>query len=153
MVLDGASHGDDLFLSASGILPAAGGFGRNHACGTSHAGKGFVDEVDTDPGGRPRMNPKIDADGETWEASLDRHEPHPGVTALVFSCLTNSQRPWHVVEIPSSDVNGKGVEALGDDYLHTLFARSQTMDFLHGDPMDEQQLSYDPDSAPIETGH
>jgi single-stranded DNA-specific DHH superfamily exonuclease len=102
--------------------------------------------------GRQMMNPKIDADGETWVVALDKHEPHPGVAALVFSCLTNTQRPWHVVELPASEVTGSGVEALGEDYLQSLFVRSQTMDYLHGDPLDAQQLSFDAEPPPTALG-
>ncbi len=73
--------------------------------------------------------PTIQADGETWEVSLDRHEPHPGIRALVFSCVSNPQRAYHVVEVPAEEVPGD--EGWPQERLSRLFADSDPMDVAH----------------------
>ncbi len=76
--------------------------------------------------------PTLKADGETWEVSLDRHEPHPGIRALVFSCVSNPQRAYHVVEVPADEVAGEEpLAALPDERLTQLFADSDPMDVAH----------------------
>ncbi len=78
------------------------------------------------------MAARIQADGETWEARLDRHEPHPGIHAVVFSCISNPQRAYHVVEVPAAEVPApERLEALPRDRLSQLFADSDPMDVAH----------------------
>lgn len=78
------------------------------------------------------MAPRIKADGDTWEARLDRFDPHPGVRAVVFSCVSNPQRPYHVVEVPAEDIPADGrLDALPKEQLVCLFAASDPMDVVH----------------------
>lgn len=78
------------------------------------------------------MGRRIQADGETWEASLDRHEPHPGVRAVVFSCISNPQRAYHVVEVPADELRAPDhLEALPGARLSELFADSDPLDVAH----------------------
>ncbi len=78
------------------------------------------------------MRPTIEADGETWVASLDRMEPHPGVRAVVFSCVSNPQRPYHVVEVSAAEVPGpERLEELPRERLSQLFADSDPLDVSH----------------------
>ncbi len=78
------------------------------------------------------MATRIEADGETWVASMDRSQPHPGVRAVVFSCVSNPQRPYHVVEVSATEISG--AEALQDlprERLAQLFADSDPLDVAH----------------------
>jgi hypothetical protein len=76
--------------------------------------------------------PIVRADDERWEVRIDRFDPHPGIHALVFFCLSNPQRPWHVVEVPADQVPGADeLAALPEDRLVALFADSDPMDFPH----------------------
>ncbi len=86
------------------------------------------------------MRPRIERDGETWEARMDRHDPHPGVRAVVFSCVSNPQRAYHVVEVSERDVpDEEGLGSLGDDRLGSLFDRSGPMDYVHDSGADPPQ--------------
>ncbi len=85
------------------------------------------------------MGPTIDADGETWAVSLDRHEPHPGIHALVFSCISNPQRPYHVVEVSSDEVPAPDrLDDLTRDRLTQLFSDSDPMDVIHDPSADPE---------------
>lgn len=74
----------------------------------------------------------IDANGETWEVSLDARAPHPGVRAVVFHCVTNEQQGWRVVEVPADRFESESSLArLEDDELEVLFRRSDAFDYVH----------------------
>jgi len=78
------------------------------------------------------MRPRIEADGEMWEARLDRHEPHPGIRAVVFSCISNPQRAYHVVEVPADEIPApERLATLPGNRLSQLFADSDPMDVAH----------------------
>ncbi len=85
------------------------------------------------------MAVKIVADGETWEVSLDRHDPHPALRALVFSCVSNPQRAYHVVEVPAEEVPGEErLTALSPERLAQLFADSDPLDVAHDPSADPE---------------
>jgi hypothetical protein len=78
------------------------------------------------------MGKMFKADGDEWLARLDRHDPHPGVRALVFHCISNTSRGWRVIEVPADRFpNDDGLEELTGDELDTLFAGSQPLDYSH----------------------
>jgi len=85
------------------------------------------------------MRPTIQADGETWEARLDLHEPHPGVRAIVFNCISNPQRAYHVVEVAADEIPGpERLDALPGGRLSELFADSDPLDVTHDPAADPQ---------------
>ena len=71
------------------------------------------------------------ADGDTWRVTSDERHPERAVRTIVFHCLSNSQRPYRVVEVAASVVGERNVEELGEAELNALFDRTQTMDFSH----------------------
>ncbi len=78
------------------------------------------------------MPPTFEADGETWVARLDRMAPHPGVRAVVFSCVSNPQRAYHVVEVSAAELPGpERLEELPRERLSELFADSDPLDVSH----------------------
>jgi hypothetical protein len=82
----------------------------------------------------------------TWEVTVSRHEPHPGVTAIVFHCVTNSQEPYRVVEVPSGDLDAE-LSQFGDAELDALFARSEIMDYSHDPAAHPDRLDEPPPAA------
>jgi hypothetical protein len=76
---------------------------------------------------------RFDADGDTWEVGYERHPARPDLDAVVFHCVSDTQRPYRVIPLPP-DLRRDGGEA-GEDppraRLRRLFDRSQTMDFVH----------------------
>lgn len=78
------------------------------------------------------MARSIKADGERWEFRIDEKRPHPGVSALVFFCLTNGSRPYRVVEVPAAQLPGpEALDQLDTEELERLFSESDVMDFVH----------------------
>jgi len=85
---------------------------------------------------------RIEADGETWEARLDPREAHPGLRSIVFSCVSNPQRAYHVVEVPADELpTAQRLDVLPEGRLAQLFHDS--------DPMD---VSHDPSADPLHPG-
>ncbi|MGH7504395.1 MAG: hypothetical protein ACRELX_02040 [Longimicrobiales bacterium] len=76
------------------------------------------------------MANRIEADGDTWEITVDRGEEAPGVNAVVFHCVSNPQRPYRVTAIGGSEAE-QGAGAIGDARLRQLFGGSQVMGFVH----------------------
>jgi len=84
------------------------------------------------------MVKRIEADGDTWEAALASDRTTTGAAALVFHCVSNSQRPYRVVPVPpaggagapASDGGVAGASRLDARDLRDLFDRSQVMDFV-----------------------
>ncbi len=75
---------------------------------------------------------RIEADGETWEAQLDPHEAHAGLRAIVFSCISNPQRPYHVVEVAAGELTGADrLDDLPRERLSQLFLDSDPLDVAH----------------------
>jgi hypothetical protein len=91
------------------------------------------------------MRRSLRADGHTWEAALARAEPHPGVRAIVFHCMTSSQEPYRVVEVPSDRVpDDAALGQLPDTELEELFRRAAIMDFVHDPAADPATLEEHP---------
>jgi hypothetical protein len=83
----------------------------------------------------------INADGDTWRVTRDEHDRRRAVDTIVFHCVSNSQRPYRVVEVPDAALDGRGLDTLSEEELTALFGRSQVMDFTH-----------DPDANPRRPG-
>jgi hypothetical protein len=77
------------------------------------------------------MPEQIRADGDTWRVTSDERDPGHAVRTIVFHCVSNSQRPYRVVQVAEPVLGGRDVEELGRDELNALFRRSHTMDFSH----------------------
>lgn len=77
------------------------------------------------------MRELFHADGDTWRVTSDAHDSQRAVHTVVFHCISNSQRPYRVVEIPDPVLKGRDVDALKEPELTQLFGRSQTMDYSH----------------------
>ena len=71
------------------------------------------------------------ADGDTWRVTSDERHPERAVRTIVFHCLSNSQRPYRVVEVAEPVLGERNVEELGTEELSALFRRTHTMDFSH----------------------
>jgi hypothetical protein len=76
--------------------------------------------------------PEIKAQGETWAVGVDRHEPHPGVRAIVFHCVSNPQRPYRVVEVPLGVADTtEALADLSEEQLVRLLEGADFMDYVH----------------------
>jgi hypothetical protein len=71
------------------------------------------------------------ADGDTWHITSDERHPQRAVRTIVFHCVSNSQRPYRVVEVAEPVLGGRKVEELREEELDALFRRTHTMDFSH----------------------
>jgi hypothetical protein len=77
------------------------------------------------------MRELFQADGDTWRVSSDAHDSQRAVHTVVFHCVSNSQRPYRVVEVPDPLLDDRDVDSMKEPELTELFGRSQTMDFSH----------------------
>jgi len=77
------------------------------------------------------MPRRLKLDGDDWEIGVDRYDPHPGVRAVVFHCVSNPQRPYRVAEIPAARAAAEDVERWPADELRELFEDSDPMDVPH----------------------
>lgn len=77
------------------------------------------------------MHEEFHADGETWQVSTDPHDIGRDVRTVVFHCVSNSSRPYRVVEVPDSLLQGREFDSLNGEELRQLFDRTHTMDFSH----------------------
>lgn len=79
--------------------------------------------------------PKIKAAGDTWSARIGEKPSGPQLQTVVFFCVTNGQRPYHVVEVPRSQVGGEdALEGMTEDELRALFDASTSMNFIRTNP-------------------
>ncbi|CAN5891452.1 hypothetical protein BH23GEM9_BH23GEM9_01920 [soil metagenome] len=74
---------------------------------------------------------ELSADGDTWRVTSSGDDPRRDVRTVVFHCLSNTQRPYRVVEIPPGLLGGRDLEGIADDELSALFDRTHTMDYSH----------------------
>jgi hypothetical protein len=88
------------------------------------------------------MRDLFQADGDTWRVSSDAHDSQRAVHTLVFHCVSNSQRPYRVIEVPDPVLEGRDVDTMGEAELTALFGRSQTMDYSHDDAADPDSHGY-----------
>ena len=73
---------------------------------------------------------KIKADGDTWSVRLGESRDLDEGRTLLFFCLTTSQRPYRVLQLPAERIPGEGaLEALSDEELQEHFAAARSMDF------------------------
>jgi hypothetical protein len=77
------------------------------------------------------MADTINADGDRWLVTLDRHDRRRAVETVVFHCVSNTQRPYRVIEVPDDALRGRAVADLSAEELAELFAKSHTMDYTH----------------------
>ena len=77
------------------------------------------------------MRDEFQADGERWLVRSDDSDERRDVRTFVFHCVSNSSRPYRVVQVPGSVVSAEAVADLGDAELTDLFTRSHTMDYVH----------------------
>ena len=77
------------------------------------------------------MSATIRADGDTWRARPGGRE---GERTVVFFCETTNQRPWRVVSVGDGADLGGDLEALTEEQLRDLFARSTSMGAPTGYP-------------------
>ena len=73
----------------------------------------------------------IEMEGDRWVATVDRQTAHPGMHALVFNCVSDSQRPYRVVEIPAEESDQRTTPEFSERELRELFGNTQTMDFSY----------------------
>ena len=88
------------------------------------------------------MRDLFQADGDTWRVSSDAHDSQRAVHTLVFHCVSNSQRPYRVIEVPDPILEGRDVDTMGEAELTVLFGRSQTMDYSHDAAADPDSHGY-----------
>jgi hypothetical protein len=64
----------------------------------------------------------FEADGDRWLLGIDDQATHPGMRALVFHCISNTQRPFRVIEVPVNAELDLSADALARyfDRAHTL---------------------------------
>ncbi|HUF50059.1 MAG TPA: hypothetical protein VMN60_04465 [Longimicrobiales bacterium] len=77
------------------------------------------------------MRDEIRADGERWLVRVEQSDERRDVRTYVFHCVSNSSRPYRVVQVPEAVVSERGVDAMGERELTDLFSRSHTMDYSH----------------------
>jgi hypothetical protein len=82
------------------------------------------------------------ADGDTWRITSDERHPERAVRTIVFHCLSNSQRPYRVVEVAEPALGGRQVEELRNEELDALFRRTHTMDFSHDSAASPESHGY-----------
>jgi hypothetical protein len=88
------------------------------------------------------MRELFQADGDTWRVSSDAHDSQRAVHTVVFHCVSNSQRPYRVIEVPDPILEGRDVDSFGEIELTELFGRSQTMDYSHDAAADPDSHGY-----------
>jgi hypothetical protein len=77
------------------------------------------------------MEGLIRADGDEWRVTRDEHDRRRAVDTIVFHCVTNTQRPYRVLELPDAALAGRGLDTLSDQELLDLFHRTHVMDYTH----------------------
>jgi hypothetical protein len=77
------------------------------------------------------MGELFKGDGDSWRVTVDRHDRRRAVETFVFHCVSNSQRPYRVIEVPEDVLGGRSVESLSGKELAELFAGTHTMDYTH----------------------
>jgi hypothetical protein len=74
---------------------------------------------------------RIDADGDSWRVTSFEDDRRRAVRTVVFHCLSNSQRPYRVVEVPDDLMTDGDLGRLSAGDMQRLFDRAHTMDFSH----------------------
>ncbi|HSJ24491.1 MAG TPA: hypothetical protein VK929_07490 [Longimicrobiales bacterium] len=74
---------------------------------------------------------RMDADGDSWRVTSFEDDRRRAVRTVVFHCLSNTQRPYRVVEIPDDMLGDDGVDGLSSREMDDLFRRTHSMDYSH----------------------
>lgn len=74
---------------------------------------------------------ELSADGDVWRVTSTGDDPRRDVRTVVFHCLSNTQRPYRVVEVPQGVLQDRPLDDVPDAELGRLFDRSHAMDFSH----------------------
>lgn len=77
------------------------------------------------------MRLRLKADGDSWLATRDLHDRRRAVHTIVFHCLSDTQRPYRVIEVPEDAFAENDLANLAEPELRQLFDRSHTMDYSH----------------------
>jgi hypothetical protein len=77
------------------------------------------------------MPTRIEADGHTWRVTSFEDDRRREVRTVVFHCLSNSQRPYRVIEVPDHVLGEREPGSLSGDELTRLFDGAHTMDYSH----------------------
>jgi hypothetical protein len=77
------------------------------------------------------MGHRIDADGDSWRVTSFEDDRRRAVRTVVFHCLSNTQRPYRVVEVPDDVMGEDSLDSLSETQLGELFRRAHTMDYSH----------------------
>lgn len=73
---------------------------------------------------------RIKADGDTWSVRLAERPDAEGVQTVLFFCVTTSQRPYRVAQVPRERLpDADALAALSDRELEELYAASGSMDY------------------------
>lgn len=73
---------------------------------------------------------ELKADGDKWSVRLGERPASEDVQTLLFFCVTTSQRPYRVLEVPRGRVpDAAALAALSDGELMEHFTASRSMDF------------------------
>lgn len=71
------------------------------------------------------------ADGDQWRVTADQLDRRRAVRTIVFHCVSNTQRPYRVIEVPDEVFGDRDVGSLSKEELGDLFARTHVMDYSH----------------------
>lgn len=77
------------------------------------------------------MRLQFRADGDNWLVTRDENDRRRAVHTFVFHCVSDSQRPYRVIEVPEDAFAGKDLATLSEEELRALFDRTHTMDYSH----------------------
>jgi hypothetical protein len=94
------------------------------------------------------MPHQIEADGHTWRVTNFEQDRRREVRTIVFHCLSNSQRPYRVVEVPDDIMGDREIGGLSADELTRMFEQSQPMDYSHDAAMRPASRGHGHASAP-----
>jgi hypothetical protein len=71
------------------------------------------------------------ADGDNWRVTLDEFDRRRAVHTVVFHCVSNTQRPYRVIEVPDEAFGDRDLTSFSKQELTDLFDGSHTMDYSH----------------------
>jgi hypothetical protein len=82
------------------------------------------------------------ADGDKWRVTTDELDRRRAVRTIVFHCVTNSQRPYRVIEVPDEVFGSREIGSLSKQELGDLFSRTHVMDYTHDRSASPLALGY-----------
>jgi hypothetical protein len=74
---------------------------------------------------------QIEADGDTWRVTNYEDDRRRAVRTVVFHCVSNSQRPYRVIEVADDAFEAGDIGEVPADQLAAMFAKAHTMDYSH----------------------